>query len=129
MLRARCLRSSPPRLPPASPATASPVTWGGVEFVTFAFVLAPQKHQDGGRGGVGGDKSTDSSLPLFNLTRQAALGTFQSIFKLTIYNQFSRGDGDGDEVEESPCCCGRCGAGWGVGEMGIQRRVVRGVSR
>lgn len=33
-------------------------------------------------------KSTDSSLPLFNLTRQAALGTFQSIFKLTIYNHF-----------------------------------------
>lgn len=33
-------------------------------------------------------KSTDSSLPLFNLTWQAALGTFQSIFKLTIYNHF-----------------------------------------
>lgn len=40
-------------------------------------------------------KSTDLSLSLFNLTRQAALGTFQSIFKLTIYNQFSKGDIEG----------------------------------
>lgn len=115
--------TSPP--PPSLPRhrLARHTGWGEICYVRFC----TRASETSGR--RTGGTSTDSSLPLFNLTRQAALGTFQSIFKLTIYNQFSRGDGDGDEVEESPCCCGRCGAGWGVGEMGIQRRVVRGVSR
>lgn len=47
-------------------------------------------------------KSTDLSLSLFNLTRQAALGTFQSIFKLTIYNQFSKGEREGVEESRRP---------------------------
>lgn len=50
-----------------------------------------------------GGKSTDLSLSLFNLTRQAALGTIQSIFKLTIYNQFSKGERERVEELSQPC--------------------------
>lgn len=65
----------------------------------FPFVRLPRKYQDDRRGG----KSTDLSLSLFNLTRQAALGTIQSIFKLTIYNQFSKGERERVEELSQPC--------------------------
>lgn len=86
-----------PHPPSSSLAIASPASRG--EFVMFPLARLPRKHQDSGQGG----KSTDSSLSLFNLTRQAALGTFQSIFKLTIYNQFSKGDREGVEESSQPC--------------------------
>lgn len=81
----------------------------GEELVAFPFVLGSVRTVDGG------GESTGSSLSLLNLTRRAASGTFCSIFKLTIYNQFSKGGG------------ARAGAGgW---EVIVQQRVVRGVSR
>lgn len=88
----KILSSLPLHPPSSSFATALPAAWG--EFVMFPLVRLPRKYQDSGRG-----KSTDLSLSPFNLTRKAALGTFQSIFKLTIYNQFSKGEREG--VEES----------------------------
>lgn len=71
----------------------------GGEFVMFPFVPVPRKHQDGGQGA----SRLTCPCPLFNLTRQAALGTFQSIFKLTIYNQFSKGAGEGAAESKQPC--------------------------
>lgn len=60
-----------------------------------------------------GGKSTDLSLSLFNLTRQAALGTFQSIFKLTIYNQFSKAEGGGWRRGAAPVIVGHIELGGG----------------
>lgn len=73
-----------------------------------------------------GGKLTDLSLSLFNLTRQAALGTLQSIFKLTIYNQFSKGEREGVEESSWPCVIVEGIVQW---EMIIQQCVVRCVSR
>lgn len=60
-------------------------------------------------------KSTDSSLPLFNLTRQAALGTFQSIFKLTIYNHFLKKTDKDWGSQASPTLWWRVRS-WGLGD-------------
>lgn len=90
----------------------------------FPLVRLPRKTSGRQTGG----KSTDLSLSLFNLTRQAALGTFQSIFKLTIYNQFSKGEREGVEESSRPCVVVE-GYRAGGREMIIQQRVVRCVSR
>lgn len=85
-----------PRLPSASFCHRLARHTGGICYVPFC----ARAWETSGR--RTGGKSTDLSLSLFNLTRQAALGTFQSIFKLTIYNQFSKGDGEGVEESQQP---------------------------
>lgn len=86
----KILSSLPPHPSSSLFANASPAAQGGdICYVPSRPPASEISRKRTGR------KSTDLSLSLFNLTRQAALGTFQSIFKLTIYNQFSKGERKG----------------------------------